>query len=405
MDHLSNLPDELLCHIMSFLTTKEAALISVLSKRWRNLIAFVPNLDIFDCDILHWEVRKEERDDIRQLFMDFVDRVLALQGNSPLKKFSLCCGGGSYSDRVDCWIQNVMVRGVSELDLSMIFDTSYHMYPQVFENKKLVKLELSGFDIRCLDGSIFLPMLKTLILESVLLSVENFEIFLHALPALEELVMNHIYWKELDVNVHVSVSNYPVAKMENLFEARISLFVPEDDISRLMNSIRNVRYLYFSRDTLEVLSLCCESMPVFKNLKSLSIKSVESRGWQAMPVLLRNCPHLETLVLETLLHHVTDKCGDACDCVSREEKGRSLKSCPVKVLKIQEFQGTMKEMHMIKHFLDYLPCLKEMKIFYMKKNDRTTQLRVIPEVPEVIAEMVEHYNKLSNCNVQLVVSS
>ncbi|CAL9224401.1 unnamed protein product, partial [Arabidopsis halleri] len=52
-------------------------------------------------------------------------------------------------------------------------------------------------------------------------------------------------------------------------------------------------------------------MPVFKNLKSLSIMSEESRGWQAMPVLLRNCPHLETLVLEGLLHHVTDKCGDA----------------------------------------------------------------------------------------------
>jgi len=162
MDHLSNLPDELLCHIMSFLTTKEAALISVLSKRWRNLIAFVPNLDIFDCDILHWEVRKEERDDIRQLFMDFVDRVLALQGNSPLKKFSLCCGGGSYSDRVDCWIQNVMVRGVSELDLSMIFDTSYHMYPQVFENKKLVKLHyldlifvawMGAFSYQCLKLS------------------------------------------------------------------------------------------------------------------------------------------------------------------------------------------------------------------------------------------------------------
>lgn len=48
----------------------------------------------------------------------------------------------------------------------------------------------------------------------------------------------------------------------------------------------------------------------------------------------------------------------------------------------------MKEMHMIKQFLDYLPCLKEMKIFYMEKKGRRTQLKV---VPEVIVEMVEHY--------------
>ncbi|KAG7548410.1 F-box domain [Arabidopsis suecica] len=434
MDLLSNLPDELLCDILSLLTTKEAALTSVLSKRWRNLIAFVPNLDIDDCEFLHPEVRKEERDDIRQLFMDFVDRVV-LQGNSPIKKFSLFCAS----------------RG-----------DNCHQCPKVFENKKLVKLELThGFDIRCFDRSIFLPILKTLVLGSVLLSVDKFEILLHALPALEELVLDSIHWKELDVTVSVSLSSaslktltinfidcfdtfsldtpslvyfsytdfiaedYSVAKMENLFEARISLCVIEEDISiarapyndlleddeynvvlrfanvgKLMNGIRNVRYLVLSRDTLEVLSLCCESMPVFKKLKSLSIKSEESRGWQAMPVLLRNSPHLETLVLEGLLHYVTDKCGDACDCVSREEKGLSLTSCPVKVLEIKGFRGTTKEMNMIKHFLDYLPCLKEMKI-YMEEND-STHLRV-PEVSEVIAEMMEHYEKSSSCNVQLLV--
>ncbi|KAG7543774.1 F-box domain [Arabidopsis thaliana x Arabidopsis arenosa] len=433
MDLLSNLPDELLCDILSLLTTKEAALTSVLSKRWRNLIAFVPNLDINDCEFLHPEVRKEERDDIRQLFMDFVDRVL--QGNSPIKKFSLFCAS----------------RG-----------DNYHLCPKVFENKKLVKLELNhGFDIRCLDRSIFLPILKTLVLDSVLLSVDKFEILLHALPALEELVLDRIHWKELDVTVSVSLSSaslktltikfiecfdtfsldtpslvylsysdfvaedYSVAKMENLFEARINLCVIEEDISiarapyndlleddeynvvlrfanvgKLMNGIRNVRYLVLSPDTLEVLSLCCESMPVFKNLKSLTIKSEESRGWQAMPVLLRNSPHLETLVLEGLFHYVTDKCGDACDCVSREGKGRSLTSCPVKVLEIKGFQGTMKEMNIIKHFLDYFPCLKEIKI-YMEEND-PTQLRV-PEVSEVIAEMMEHYEKSSSCNVQLLV--
>ncbi|VYS68599.1 unnamed protein product [Arabidopsis thaliana] len=419
MDLLSNLPYELLCHILSFLTTKEAALTSVLSKRWRNLIAFVPNVDIVDHDFLYPENRKEERSDIRELFMDFVDRVLALQGNSPINKFSLDCSGVD-SDRVDCWIQNVMVRGVSEINLSIFVDSlpgvDYNLFPKVFENKKLVKLGLSYMS--WLDGSIFLPMLKTLVLENVSLSSDKFEILLHALPALEELVMNHIYWIERDV-----VDIMPKLKMENLFEARISLFVVEEDISRvralinndlleddeyyvlrfenlwkLMNGIRNVRYLVLSPNTLEVLSLCCETMPVFKNLKSLSIKSDESGGGKAMPVLLRNCPHLETLVLEGLLHHVTDKCGDACDCVSREDKGRSLTSCLVKVLEIKGFQGTTKEMNMIKHFLEYFPCLKELKM-YMEEND-PAQLRV----PEVITgEMMERYKKSSSCNVQLLV--
>ncbi|CAH8277409.1 unnamed protein product [Arabidopsis lyrata] len=471
MDLLRNLPDELLCHILSFLTTKEAALTSVLSKRWRNLLAFVPNLDIEDNVFLYPEMGKCDRDDIRQLFMEFVDRVLALQGNSPIMKFSINCVGVD-SDRVDAWIRNVMVRGVSELHLSIVLDIlsvgkKFWVPPKCFESKKLVKLEIGyGIDIGWLDGSFFLPMLKTLVLSLVRLSADTFEILLHDLPALEELAMGYITWRLDDAavsdaslktltitsNHYVCYSyyylgtfsvdtpslvyfsysdyvakDYPVVKMENLFEARISLLVTEDQIERarapnndwlvddddgnvvlrfanvwkLMNGIRNVQYLDLSANTLEVLSLCCDSMPVFKNLKSLSIMSEESRGWQAMPVLLRNCPHLETLVLEGLLHHVTDKCGDACDCVSREDKGRSLISCPVKVLEIKGFQGTTKEMHMIKHFLDYFPCLKETKI-YMEEND-PTQLKVT-EVSEVIAEKMELNNKSSSCNIQLLLS-
>ncbi|KAG7543772.1 F-box domain [Arabidopsis thaliana x Arabidopsis arenosa] len=436
MDLLRNLPDELLCHILSFLTTKEAALTSVLSKRWRNLLAFVPNLDIEDNVFLYPEMGKCDRDDIRQLFMEFVDRVLALQGNSPIKKFSINCVGVD-SDRVDAWIHNVMVRGVSELHLSIVLDIlpvgkKFWVPPKCFESKKLVKLEIGyGVDIGWLDGSFFLPMLKTLVLSLVRLSADTFEILLHDLPALEELAMG-TFSVDTPSLVYFSYSDYvakdyPVVKMENLFEARISLLVTEDQIERarapnndwlvddddgnvvlrfanvwkLMNGIQNVQYLDLSANTLEVLSLCCESMPVFKNLKYLSIKSEESRGWQAMPVLLRNCPHLKTLVLEGLLHHVTDKCGDACDCVSREDRGRSLTSCPVKVLEIKGFQGTTKEMHMIKHFLDYFPCLKETKI-YMEEND-PTQLKVT-EVSEVIAEKMELNNKSSSCNIQLLLS-
>jgi hypothetical protein len=51
----------------------------------------------------------------------------------------------------------------------------------------------------------------------------------------------------------------------------------------------------------QVLSMCCESMPVFNNVKTLGIKSDYDRGWQAVPALLRNCPHLETLTFEVEL--------------------------------------------------------------------------------------------------------
>ncbi|XP_024012973.1 LOW QUALITY PROTEIN: F-box protein At3g59000 [Eutrema salsugineum] len=446
MDRMSSLPDELLCHILSFLTTKEAALTSILAKRWRNLLALVPYLDIDDSVFLHPEEGKRDRTEIIQSFMDFVDRVMAIQGDSPIKKFSLKCLTEVDSDRVDGWISNVLARGVSDLDLLVILDTdiddNYRLSPKCFESSTLAKLKIGcGIHIGWLSESIFLPMLKTLVLDSVGFYVNKFESLLHALHLLEELVLVDILWQDWDVNVSsaslktLTIKNggcldtlsfdtpslvyfkysgyvapdFPVVNMKNLFDAQIIFFLTEEQLERarepdngdwfdddvvlgysnvwkLFHGIRNVPNLYLSPETLEVLSLCCESMPVFNNLKSLAIMSDKERGWQAMPVLLRNCPHLETLVIEGLVHHVTDKCGDACDCITREDKGRSLTSCPVKVLEIRGFSGTMKEMAMIKHFLDYFPSLKEMEIYV--EEDGPTQLKN-PEVSKHVLEMFE----------------
>ncbi|CAF2059520.1 unnamed protein product [Brassica oleracea var. botrytis] len=167
-------------------------------------------------------------------------------------------------------------------------------------------------------------------------------------------------------------SDYPLVTMGNLVDAQINLLtkaqlayqrkyyngwfdvqvaIGYSNVWKLFHGIRNVPHLDLFPDTFEVISMCSESLPVFNNLKSLAIWSGEDRGWQAMPALLRNCPNLETLVIKILkTMYVTDKCGDVCDSIYREHKGLSLTLCPVKVMKIHGFQGTMKEMAMIEHF-------------------------------------------------------
>ncbi|XP_010512633.1 PREDICTED: putative F-box/LRR-repeat protein At5g15620 [Camelina sativa] len=46
IDRTSNLPDEIICHIGSFLSAKEAAFTALLSKRWRNLFESLFHLSI-----------------------------------------------------------------------------------------------------------------------------------------------------------------------------------------------------------------------------------------------------------------------------------------------------------------------------------------------------------------------
>ena len=211
MDRIGSLPNDVICHILSFLTTKEAGLTSILSKRWRNLFTLVPSLDIDDSVFLIPEEGKRERDGILESFMDFVDRVLALQGDTHIKKFSLKCKTGIDTDRVNLWICNVLQRGVKSLELVLDFhgsDDDNYMYflpDEMFVSTKLVELSLRsefGVDWSRRGADTFLPMLKTLTFESTwILLCEDLEVFLSAFPVLEEFHMADIQWPQMDESV------------------------------------------------------------------------------------------------------------------------------------------------------------------------------------------------------------
>ncbi|AEE79894.1 putative protein [Arabidopsis thaliana] len=201
-DIINSLPEALIYHILSFLSTKEAAITSLLSRKWRYFFAFVPNLDFDDPVRMQPDMGNQEETEIHTSFMDFVDRVLALRGNSHVNKFSLKCGNGVDGVGVTRWILNTLELSVSELDLSIASDTTYLFPSKVFVSKSLVRLRIEArnglaFGSLVIDvGDVSLPKLKTLYLDSVELDYQIICLakLLSGCHVLEELVMIDVVW-------------------------------------------------------------------------------------------------------------------------------------------------------------------------------------------------------------------
>ena len=204
-DYISGLPDCLISHILSFVPTKEAASTSVLAKRWRYLFALIPNLEFNDSIYLNSEIANQrkctfpwitrKKGKTPRSFVDFVDRVLVLHHNVPLNRFSLKCEDVIHPAIIIGWLLKVMERGVLDLDLNISSEMGYRLPSEMFCSETLVRLKLGIRDVLTInkEKGVFLPKLKTLCLDYIMVKNSVFAKLLSGCHALEELVLNNLF--------------------------------------------------------------------------------------------------------------------------------------------------------------------------------------------------------------------
>lgn len=149
-DRISDLPDDILHHIFSFLPIKSIAQTSVLSKRWKNLWYSFPDLDFTTVDTLanaSPDMSSNVRKRVRSYVMKdakYADQILSLlEKHSDIRvlRFRAFL---SFS-RLSCLIRHAIKHNVQELDIE-VSTCDYFNFPRsVMNSGTLRALRLKSF--------------------------------------------------------------------------------------------------------------------------------------------------------------------------------------------------------------------------------------------------------------------
>ncbi|KAK3199255.1 hypothetical protein Dsin_022670 [Dipteronia sinensis] len=224
MDRISDLPDFIIHHIMSYLSTLEATQMCVLSKRWNHLQTSFP---ILYFDQIYFEEEdlatgREERSFCMSIdkFIQFVDASLLrfCEAKVSMEKFRLSMkvfDVEGVASLLDKWIELAVANEVKELDLNVqTTDNRVHSLPgtmveeldlnvrtnkdrmytlpgTLFSAKFVTTLKLSGCNLEM--SSAYTTMrfhsLKKLVLNAVHIDEQMVSKFISECPLLEDLFL------------------------------------------------------------------------------------------------------------------------------------------------------------------------------------------------------------------------
>ncbi|XP_061371781.1 F-box/LRR-repeat protein At3g26922-like isoform X2 [Gastrolobium bilobum] len=297
-DRLSDLPDCVLIHLMSFVPTKDAIRTCVLSRRWKNLWKQLPSL------ILH-----SSHFGLKALFYKFVPRVLSFRDYSvPVHHFDFDVSGRVPPQLVKRVLRYALSHNVQQLKLSV--DCDLDLPRSLFFCQTLTSLDLSvNSRFNSLPKSLNLPALTSLRLHNFVFGDGELLEPFSSCTKMKTLVIDNCDVRDTQtlcisnatlVNMTVcsiiSQAYSLVLSTPNLCSFVFSAFkggninVGEWATSYLetaftmncwLHTFANVRTLTLSSSTLQIFSLVTDwlntntSAPCLSNLKSLIVKVKE----------------------------------------------------------------------------------------------------------------------------------
>ncbi|XP_059462038.1 putative F-box/LRR-repeat protein At3g18150 [Corylus avellana] len=139
LDQISELPDHLLHHILSFMPTKDVVQTKLLSRTWRRVCSSYPN---FEFNLHNYSQRLEQRGRYTKSFDNTMQRFHRDEtGMQKLTIFASIQGAPELVPVVDRWIEISLEKQVQELDIRIY---KYDLPPAIFASKSLHTLCLMG---------------------------------------------------------------------------------------------------------------------------------------------------------------------------------------------------------------------------------------------------------------------
>ncbi|KAI9108058.1 hypothetical protein K1719_020931 [Acacia pycnantha] len=309
-DRISDLPDSLLLHILSFLPAKDAVATSLLCKRWKPLWFSLPTL----------ELRRQNFQSIT-FFHQFVGKMLKLVDLKAVKKFVFECAYYKSHEyfipqRMSDWINAVITNKVEHLELDLYAgNNDYELPYNIFTAKDIKVLKLSGgVRVGSSLSHVNLSLLQVLHLKRVKFpDFRSLGILLSGCVLLRDLVIRYLFVDIYPPRV------YPPLDIGGLNHL-VTSEVPQT--LRPLSVLSNVTFLRLHTYNFTL----GPDIPTFYNLTYLNFEYYP-HDWKTTLRLLQSCPKLEILVIQRLCSQGLEPTANVPQCVSSNLKEFHLGNC------------------------------------------------------------------------------